>query len=54
MKQILVIGAGRSAVILIDYLLNESSKCGWIVTIASKYLTKQLANEEYLQLLQHF
>ena len=34
MKQILVIGAGRSAVILIDYLLNESSKCGWIVTIA--------------------
>ena len=34
MKQILVIGAGRSAVILIDYLLNESSKYGWVVTIA--------------------
>lgn len=34
MKQILVIGAGRSSVLLIEYLLNESSKFNWLVTIA--------------------
>ena len=34
MKEILVIGAGRSAVTLIDYLLKESLKQKWTVTIA--------------------
>ena len=34
MKQILVIGAGRSAVTLIDYLLKESHLNLWKVTIA--------------------
>ena len=34
MKQILVIGAGRSSVLLIEYLLNQSSKFNWLVTIA--------------------
>ena len=34
MKQILVIGAGRSSVLLIEYLLNESLKFNWLVTIA--------------------
>ena len=34
MKQILVIGAGRSSALLIEYLLNESSKFNWLVTIA--------------------
>ena len=34
MKNILVIGAGRSAVTLIEYLLNESVVFNWKVTIA--------------------
>ena len=34
MKEILVIGAGRSAVTLIDYLLKESLNQNWTVTIA--------------------
>ena len=34
MKQILVIGAGRSSVLMIEYLLNQSSKFNWLVTIA--------------------
>ena len=34
MKNILVIGAGKSAVTLIDYLLNESEKSNWNITIA--------------------
>jgi len=34
MKNILVIGAGKSAVTLINYLLNESEKNNWTVTVA--------------------
>ena len=34
MKNILIIGAGRSANTLIDYLLKESSINNWIITIA--------------------
>jgi saccharopine dehydrogenase-like NADP-dependent oxidoreductase len=34
MKNILVIGAGKSAVTLINYLLNESVKNNWTVTVA--------------------
>ena len=34
MKNILVIGAGKSAVTLINYLLNESAKNNWTVTVA--------------------
>ena len=34
MKNILVIGAGKSAVTLINYLLNESAKNNWFVTVA--------------------
>ena len=34
MKKILVIGSGKSAVTLIDYLLNESVSSNWNVTIA--------------------
>ena len=33
MKKILVIGAGRSSTSLIKYLLNNSSKKKWIVTV---------------------
>ena len=44
MKRILVIGAGRSARILIDYLLDNSSVHNWNVTIAdySKDLAKRI------------
>ena len=34
MKNILVCGAGKSAVTLINYLLNESAKNNWFVTVA--------------------
>ena len=34
MKKILVIGAGRSAVTLIKYLLDNSSANNWQVTVA--------------------
>ena len=34
MKNILIIGAGKSAVTLINYLLNESAKNNWTVTVA--------------------
>ena len=34
MKKILVIGSGKSAVTLIDYLLNESVNSNWNITIA--------------------
>jgi saccharopine dehydrogenase-like NADP-dependent oxidoreductase len=33
MKQILLIGAGKSATVLIDYLLNNAGKYGWRLTI---------------------
>lgn len=33
MKKILVIGAGRSATVLIDYLLTQSEKYNWKVTV---------------------
>ncbi|MDA0682668.1 MAG: saccharopine dehydrogenase NADP-binding domain-containing protein, partial [Bacteroidetes bacterium] len=43
MKKILVIGAGRSAVTLIQYLLNHSTANNWQVTVAdfSQDLAKQ-------------
>lgn len=34
MKNILIIGAGRSATALIKYLLDNAEKCGWFVTVA--------------------
>ena len=34
MKNILVIGAGRSAVTLIKYLLDNSAANNWLVTVA--------------------
>ena len=43
MKKILVIGAGRSAVTLIQYLLDHSTANNWQVTVADFYqdLAKQ-------------
>ncbi|MDG2139572.1 MAG: saccharopine dehydrogenase C-terminal domain-containing protein [Flavobacteriales bacterium] len=46
MKNILVIGAGRSAVTLIEYLLNESIVFNWKVTIADYNI--ELAKEASL------
>ncbi len=46
MKKILVIGAGRSAVTLIEYLLNESVVFDWKVTIADYNI--ELAKEASL------
>ena len=34
MNNILIIGAGRSASVLIDYILNEAKQYNWIVTVA--------------------
>ncbi|MFK7950920.1 MAG: saccharopine dehydrogenase C-terminal domain-containing protein [Saprospiraceae bacterium] len=34
MKNVLIIGAGRSSTALINYLLNEASKYGWFITVA--------------------
>ncbi len=34
MKQILVIGAGRSSIFLIDYLIDHAQKEGWELTVA--------------------
>ena len=34
MKNILIIGAGRSSTALIDYVLNQASKRQWFVTVA--------------------
>jgi len=34
MKNILLLGAGKSATVLIDYLLTEAAKENWFVTIA--------------------
>jgi saccharopine dehydrogenase (NADP+, L-glutamate forming) len=34
MKNVLVIGAGRSSTALINYLLKESEKHGWFITVA--------------------
>lgn len=34
MKRILVIGAGRSAVVLIDYLLEHAAQENWHITLA--------------------
>ena len=44
MKQILILGAGRSCSSLIDYLLKESTKQDWEVIIADKDL--ELAKEK--------
>ena len=43
MKNILIIGAGRSAVILIKYLLDHSSDNSWQITVAD--FSKDLAEE---------
>lgn len=34
MKRILILGAGRSATVLIDYLIDRAPKGGWAVTVA--------------------
>ena len=44
MSRILVIGAGRSATSLIDYLLKNSSIYGWKITVAD--VDKKLAQEK--------
>ena len=38
MKQILLFGAGKSATVLINYLLANASKENWIVTVADANL----------------
>ena len=38
MKQILLFGAGKSATVLIHYLLANASKEGWILTVADANL----------------
>ena len=38
MNKILILGAGRSATALINYLLDEASKNGWYVTVADSNL----------------
>jgi saccharopine dehydrogenase-like NADP-dependent oxidoreductase len=38
MKNILVIGAGRTSSSLIKYLLSKSSESGWFVTVADQSL----------------
>ena len=43
MRNILVIGAGRSAVILIKYLLDNSQENNWLVTVAD--FSEELAKE---------
>lgn len=44
MNSILVLGAGRSATSLIEYLISKSSKFDWYVTVAD--LNEQLAKEK--------
>lgn len=46
MTNILIIGAGRSASVLIDYILDVSKEKGWIVTVADNdlKLAKQKVN----------
>jgi len=45
MKQkILILGAGRAATALIDYLLNEAAKNDWFVTVAD--FDEELAKEK--------
>ena len=34
MKKILLFGAGKSATVLISYLINEATNCNWTITIA--------------------
>lgn len=43
MTRILIIGAGRSATSLIDYLLNHSGRYGWTITVADMDLNLALA-----------
>ena len=49
MKKILVIGAGRSAVTLIKYLLDNSIANNWLVTVADfsiELAEKAVANHD--------
>src|SRR5689334_15784073 len=39
MKNILLLGAGKSATVLIDYLLTEAPKENWFVTVADADLS---------------
>ncbi len=39
MKKILIIGAGRSSTILIDYLLKHAESCNWQITVADADIT---------------
>src|ERR1700752_1993229 len=56
MKKILVIGAGRSTVSLIDYLIKNADSCNWHVTVADVDLklaqskTGKSANAQAIQL----
>lgn len=40
MKKILVIGAGRSSTVLIEYLLREAEENGWLVVVGDKVLSQ--------------
>ena len=39
MKKILLLGAGKSATVLIDYLLSEAAKENWFITVADADLS---------------
>lgn len=47
MKHILLIGAGRSATTLVQYLLNHSAECGWHLTVGD--LSLELAQSKVRQ-----
>lgn len=46
MKKILVLGAGRSATTLIDYLISNSEENNWFVTVGD--FSVELAEESVL------
>ena len=43
MKQVLVFGAGKSATVLIEYLLNEAESQNWFITVADADLAMALS-----------
>ena len=52
MKKILVIGAGRSAVTLIKYLLDNAKVNNWFVTVADFFedLSKEAGEKTFSEL----
>jgi saccharopine dehydrogenase-like NADP-dependent oxidoreductase len=50
MKKILLLGAGRSAFSLINYLIDNCAKEGWEVTIADMLLAASIKSEKRIQL----